>query len=101
MEIQVDTQGGSTGGISALGDGLVQLGMSSNHSPTKIVPSTRCGLPSKSTSAKTPWRMVVSPDVCEAACTTLTKAQIHDIYENRLTDWQPVGGPDRRIAFFN
>ena len=29
MNIQVDTQGGSAGGISMLGDGLVQIGMSS------------------------------------------------------------------------
>src|ERR1043165_4576446 len=31
MDIQVDTQGGSAGGISMLGDGLVQLGMISKH----------------------------------------------------------------------
>ena len=31
MEIQMDTQGGSAGGISMLGDGLVQMGMSSKH----------------------------------------------------------------------
>lgn len=29
MQIEVDTQGGSSGGISALGEGLVQIGMSS------------------------------------------------------------------------
>src|SRR5215210_1082314 len=31
MDIQVDTQGGSSGGISMLADGLVQIGMSSKH----------------------------------------------------------------------
>jgi phosphate transport system substrate-binding protein len=31
LEIQVDTQGGSSGGISMLGEGLVQIGMSSKH----------------------------------------------------------------------
>src|SRR5262245_35114409 len=31
MDIQVDTQGGSAGGISMLADGLVQVGMSSKH----------------------------------------------------------------------
>ena len=31
MDIQVDTQGGSSGGISMLGDGLVQVGMISKH----------------------------------------------------------------------
>src|SRR5688500_18430044 len=31
MNIQIDTQGGSAGGISMLGDGLVQIGMISKH----------------------------------------------------------------------
>src|SRR3954464_15227163 len=31
MDIQVDTQGGSAGGISMLADGQVQIGMSSKH----------------------------------------------------------------------
>src|ERR1043165_1274300 len=31
MDIQVDTQGGSSGGISMLGDGQVQVGMISKH----------------------------------------------------------------------
>src|SRR3954468_4380125 len=31
MDIQVDTQGGSSGGISMLGEGLVQVGMASKH----------------------------------------------------------------------
>ena len=31
MQIQVDTQGGSSGGISMLGDGQVQIGMLSKH----------------------------------------------------------------------
>src|SRR5688572_15815715 len=31
MQIQVDTQGGSSGGISMVGEGLVHIGMSSKH----------------------------------------------------------------------
>ena len=100
MEIQVDTQGGSTGGISALGDGLVQLAMSSRH----VQDGDRAKYP------KVDFReihigedavaMVVSPDVWESGVRTLAQQQIIDIFENRLTNWQPVGGPDRRIAFF-
>ena len=55
MEIQVDTQGGSAGGISALGDGLVQIGMSSATCRTATAPSTRRWTSAKSTSARTPW----------------------------------------------
>jgi phosphate transport system substrate-binding protein len=31
----------------------------------------------------------------------VTKEQLADIYEGRITNWKQVGGPDRRIAFFN
>jgi phosphate transport system substrate-binding protein len=31
----------------------------------------------------------------------LSKSQLRDIYEGRVKNWKAVGGPDRRIAFFN
>ena len=40
MQIQVDTQGGSSGGIAQLGDGLVQIGMSSK--PLVADDRTKC-----------------------------------------------------------
>ena len=57
MDIQVDTQGGSAGGISMLGDGLVQIGMISKH----VSDDDRAKYPdgevsTRSTSARTPWR---------------------------------------------
>jgi phosphate transport system substrate-binding protein len=100
MEIQVDTQGGSTGGISALGDGLVQIAMSSRH----VQDGDRAKYPNvdflEIHIGEDAVAMVVSPDVWESGMRALAKQQIIDAFENRLTNWQPVGGPDRRIAFF-
>src|SRR5690606_1368397 len=31
----------------------------------------------------------------------LSKEQLKGIYEGRIRNWKEVGGPDRRIAFFN
>jgi phosphate transport system substrate-binding protein len=45
--------------------------------------------------------MIVSRDVWEGGVRALTKAQLKDIYEGRIKNWKEVGGPDRRIVFFN
>ncbi len=101
MDIQVDTQGGSPGGISMLGDGLVQIGMSSKH----LSDTDRAKYPKvafKETAiGEDAVALVVSRDVWDSGLRELTKQQARDIYERRVTNWQDVGGPGRRIAFFN
>jgi len=101
MDIQVDTQGGSSGGISMLGDGLVQVGMSSKP----VSDDDRAKFP------KARFReihigedavaLIVSRDVWEGGVKALTKQQIKDIYESKITNWKDLGGKPQRIAFFN
>lgn len=101
MIIQVDTQGGSPGGITSLGTGLVQIGMSSKpladadraRHPQVEFRVTHIG--------EDAVALVVSKDVWAGGVRALSKAQARDIYEGRVTNWQALGGPDRRIAFFN
>ena len=98
LDIQIDTQGGSSGGISALGDGLVQIGMSSKH----LNDSDRAKYP------KVDFReihvgedavaLIVSRDVWDGGARKLTRAQVKDIYEGRTTNWRDVGGPNRRMS---
>ncbi len=45
--------------------------------------------------------LIVSKDVWEGGVKSVTKAQLKDIYEGRTKNWKELGGPDRRIAFFN
>jgi phosphate transport system substrate-binding protein len=101
MDIQVDTQGGSSGGISALGDGLVQIGMSSKH----LSATDRAKYPKVSFKeihiGEDAVALVVSRDVWESGLRELPKQQVKDIYEGRAKNWKEVGGPDRRIVFFN
>lgn len=101
MQIYVDTQGGSSGGISMLGDGLVSIGMASKA----LSDADRARYP------KVDFReipigedavaLVVSRDVWEGGVKALTRQQTRDIYEGRLKNWKDLGGPDQRIAFFN
>ena len=101
MDIQVDTQGGSAGGLSALGDGLVQIGMSSKplsdvdraKYPKADFKLTRIG--------EDAVALIVSKDVWEGGVRALTKQQMLDVYEGRIRNWKEVGGPEQRVAFFN
>ncbi|MDQ2868012.1 MAG: phosphate ABC transporter substrate-binding protein [Verrucomicrobiota bacterium] len=101
MDIQVDTQGGSSGGISMLGDGQVQIGMSSKP----LSDEDRAKYPKVNFHpvhiGEDAVAMVVSKDVWDGGVKSLTKDQVQKIYEGKITNWKDVGGPDERIAFFN
>jgi phosphate transport system substrate-binding protein len=101
LDIQVDTQGGSAGGISMLGDGLVQIGMASKH----VGDDDRAKYPAVKFSevhiGEDAVALIVSKDVWDGGVKALTKQQVKDIYEGKITNWQDVGGKPQRIAFFN
>jgi phosphate transport system substrate-binding protein len=101
MDIQVDTQGGSSGGISMLGEGLVQIGMVSKH----VNEEDKAKFPKCSYKeiqvGEDAVALIVSKDVWEGGVKALSKTQIKAIYEGEIKNWKQVGGPDKRIAFFN
>lgn len=101
MDIRIDTQGGSAGGISMLGDGLVEVGMISKH----VSEADRNKYPKIQFKevhiGEDAVAMVVSRDVWEGGVKALSKQHLRDIYEGRIKNWNAVGGPDRRVAFFN
>jgi phosphate transport system substrate-binding protein len=101
MDIQVDTQGGSSGGISMLGEGLVQIGMVSKHvNDEDKAKFPRCAYKEIQV-GEDAVALIVSKDVWEGGVKALSKAQIKAIYEGEIKNWKQVGGPDKRIAFFN
>ena len=101
LDIQVDTQGGSSGGISMLGDGLVQVGMTSKP----VSDDDRVKYPAVKFHeihiGEDAVALIVSKDVWDGGVRALTKQQARDIYESKITNWKDVGGKDQRIAFFN
>lgn len=100
-QIQIDTRGGSSGGISMLGEGLVDLGMASKH----ISDDDRARFPNcdyrEIHIGEDAVALVVSKDVWESGVTSITRTQAAEIYEGRITNWSQLGGADQRIAFFN
>ena len=101
MQIQVDTQGGSSGGISTLGEGLVQVGMSSKPlSDTDRAKFPKCQfIPTKI--GEDAVALIVSKDVWDGGVKTLSREQAAALYEGKIRNWKELGGPDRRVAFFN
>lgn len=101
MNIQVDVQGGSSGGISMLGEGLVQMGMASKH----VSVDDRAKFPKcdfvETHIGEDAVAMIVSKDVWDGGVKSLTKEQLIGIYEGIIKNWKDVGGPNQRIAFFN
>ncbi len=101
MDIRVDTQGGSSGGISMLAEGLVHIGMISKpisdedrtKYPDVDFHTTRIG--------EDAVALIVSKDVWDSGVRALSKQQARDIYEGRITNWKDVDGADQRIVFFN
>lgn len=101
LTIRIDTSGGSSGGINALGDGRADIAMSSrplNDRDRKKFPNSdfrpvRIGEDAIS--------IVVSKDVYSAGVRSIDKATMRDIYEGKIRNWQALGGEDRRIVFFN
>lgn len=99
--ILVDTLGGSSGGISALGEGLVDVAMSSR--PIRQADRDRypqvdfkvhpIGIDGVS--------LVVSNRVWEGGVHSLSRKEIQAIYEGKIKNWSLVGGEDQRIVFYN
>ncbi|MDP1579757.1 MAG: phosphate ABC transporter substrate-binding protein [Candidatus Didemnitutus sp.] len=99
--IQVDTLGGSSGGLTALGEGRVEIAMSSKpvaaadreRHPAVAFHPVHIG--------EDAVALIVSHDVWEGGVRAVTREQLQGIYERRITNWKALGGPDRRIVFFN
>ncbi len=101
MDILVDTQGGSSGGITALGEGSAELAMSSralNAGDTKKYPGVDF---TSNKIGEDAVALIVSKDVWEGGVKSMSREQMQGIYERKITNWKQLGGPDRRIAFFN
>ena len=101
MEIVIDTQGGSSGGISGIGDGSIELGMSSKP----IAAEDRAKYPKvnfvETKIGQDAVALVVAADVYNGGVKSLTKAQVADLYEGRVSNWKQLGGPDEKVVFFN
>ena len=101
LEFQIDTVGGSSGGIAALGDGRVEIAMSSrplNHRDRERYPETSFVSTPIGTDA---LAIVVSRDVWDGGVREISRQHARELYEGEIKNWSALGGPDRRVVFFS
>ena len=101
VEAKVSTQGGSTGGILAIGSEQADLGMSTRA----ITGSDRAAFPGVSYKE---YRLgiqamvlVVPRDLWNGGVRALSREQMLSIYEQDVKNWKELGGPDQAIKFYN
>jgi phosphate transport system substrate-binding protein len=101
LTIYVDTQGGSSGGVAAVGEGLAQLGMASRS----IADKDREKFPQAEFVATAigsdALALVVSKDVWDGGVKSLGRDQMQQLYEGKVINWKDLGGPDQEVVFFN
>lgn len=97
IRITVST-GGSGVGIDGAGSGRLDIGMASRG----IAPEEagrHGGAPLQvHVVARDAVACVISSEVHRAGVKALSREQIRDIYQGRITNWKEVGGPDRPIV---
>ena len=101
IDVSLNTDGGTAGGIAAVLERQAQVAMC-------IRPATgeeRAQNPgftfTEISIGKCAVALTVSPDVWERGLHEITRAQMREIYESHATTWKKFGGPDTKIAFFN
>ncbi|MDF3139958.1 MULTISPECIES: phosphate ABC transporter substrate-binding protein [unclassified Streptomyces] len=101
LKITVATQGGSSGGISQLGSGQIEVALSSKpisdedrkaYPKTDFVP-TQIGADAVG--------IIVTKEVADGGVKSLTKAQVRGLFEGKVTNWKQVGGPDLDVFVYD
>ena len=101
LEFRIVTEGGSGGAVSALGEDVVDVALLSRkvsvreHAdwPNRKFHEARIG--------QQALVIVVPEAVWNGGVHALTKEQFRNIYEGRVKNWKAVGGPDRKVVFYN
>lgn len=101
LKVTVDSSGGSAGGISQLGDGQVDIAMSSKP----LADSDRQRYPQvdfvPAEIGRDAVGVVVRREVFDAGLTNLTRDQARALFEGRIENWKEIGGPDLAVFVYD
>jgi len=101
IHVRVDVQGGSSGGISQLAEGLVEVGLSSRpildrdrmRFPECDFRSYRLGVDAVA--------LAVSSAVRDGGVHSVTCDQARSLFEGRIERWSELGGPDLPVFVYD
>lgn len=96
-EVSITLNGGGSGtGLKQVADGSVDIGNSDVAADTKLDKAVADGLVDHKVCVVT-MAPVVNKDIA-ATVKSLTKQQLTDIFNAKITNWKEVGGPDEEIV---
>ncbi len=101
MNITIDDQGGSAGGLAQLGQGQVEIAMSSKAvgdgdraaAPTVTFTPTQIGADGVG--------IVVQKQIVDAGVRSVTRTQLAALFEGRVRNWKELGGPDVEVFVYD
>jgi phosphate transport system substrate-binding protein len=101
MKITIDDQGGSAGGLAQLGQGQVEIAMSSKAvsdddrraAPAVNFTATQIGADAVG--------IVVQKPIFDGGVRNLTRAQLSALFEGRVRNWKELGGPDVEVFVYD
>ena len=101
LTITVDDSGGSGGGIAQLGSGQVDIAMSSkpiSDDDKRRFPDVRFTSTSIGEDAV---GIVVRREVVARGFRSVTKDQLRQLFEGKITNWKQLGGPDLKVFVYD
>ncbi|HEX2063424.1 MAG TPA: phosphate ABC transporter substrate-binding protein [Acidimicrobiales bacterium] len=101
VDVTVDTQGGSAGGIAQLGAAQIDVAMSSKP----ITPEEEARYPSVNFVATEVGAdavaVVVRREVFDGGVKSLSREQLRTVFEGKVRRWSEVGGPDLEVFVYD
>ena len=101
LKITVDAQGGSAGGISQLGQGQVEIAMSSKP----VGDDDRRAFPRADFVASEIGAdavgIIVRREIYDGGVRSLSRDQLEALFEGRIRSWRELGGPDVEVFVYD
>jgi len=101
LTITVDDSGGSGGGIAQLGAGQVDVAMSSKpitDDDRKQFPDVRF---TPTEIGEDAVGIVVRREVVRGGLHSITKDQLRQLFEGKISNWKELGGPDLKVFVYD
>lgn len=93
LDVTVDSQGGSAGGVAQLGAGEIDIAMSSKEIDADDRARYRAVDFSPTQIGADAVGIVVRREIVDAGVTSVTKSELRRIFEGRVGNWSELGGP--------
>lgn len=101
LQITVDTQGGSAGGLQQLAAGQIDLAMSSKEVGDKDREAAPDVDYVEHEIGADAVGIVVDRAVVDGGLTSVDKAQLTRLFEGRVANWKELGGPDLPVFVYD